>query len=252
MIPWPASDRTRTRRPLGARRPSAAPDDGRDGTRSCAGLPGPDLNLALARYRELAGAYDLLTEWAAPYREQAIDALELGRGELVVDVGCGTGLNFSAIEDRIGARGALVGVDACPAMLDHAAKRARQAGWDNVELVCAPAEDARLPCPGDAMLLCATHDVLRSPTGLGNMLGQLTAGAPVVAAGPKWAPWWLPGAAAINLAVWWINLPYVTTFEGFAHPWSHLHRFVEDLIVRQASSGTYYLASGRRPEPGPC
>lgn len=209
-----------------------------------AGGPGPDLDIALERYRNLAETYDRLTEWAAPYRKRAIEALGLTKGEVVVDVGCGTGLNFSALEGHIGAEGRVVGVDPCAAMLARAAERVHRANWDNVDLLCAAAEDARLPLQADAVLFCATHDVLRSRDGLANLLGQAATGALVVAAGPKWAPWWEP-FAALNVWLWWANAPYVTSFEGFDCPWSHLSRLVSDLKVEQDLLGVYYLAQGR-------
>ena len=57
------------------------------------------------RYDLTANAYYLLgfREWA--YRKRAIEALGLERGDTVVEIGCGTGLNFGLIEQRIGPQG---------------------------------------------------------------------------------------------------------------------------------------------------
>ena len=54
-----------------------------------------------------------------------VDALPLRRGDTVIDAGCGTGLCFDALQERIGPEGTLVGVDAAPEMLD-ARRRARR------------------------------------------------------------------------------------------------------------------------------
>src|SRR6266481_4849461 len=57
--------------------------------------------------------------WA--YRRRAIAALQLGRGATVVEIGCGTGLNFGLVQQRIGPTGRLFGVDLCADMLDKRA-----------------------------------------------------------------------------------------------------------------------------------
>lgn len=199
---------------------------------------------ALRRYSSLATAYDGLTAWAASYRWRAVEELGLRSGQTVLDVGCGTGLSFRPIEDRIGSDGLLVGVDVCPAMLVRARARADRAGWHNVELLCAPVERATIPAPPDGVLFCAVHDILRSPRALEALLRQVPEGSRVVAAGAKWVPWWVPAAPAIN---WWVrvtNRPYVGTFEGFDRPWSHLAGFLSSLTVHELAFGSFYLASG--------
>ena len=212
-------------------------------------LPGgaPDPLLALERYRTLASAYDLATGTGGSYRRQTVEALAPLPGETVLEVGCGTGLNFGDIEQRIGPAGRLVGVDPSPEMLDHARERVKEHGWENVVLVQARAEEARLPVPADAALLCGVHDVMRSRPALANVLRQLREGARIVAGGPKWTPWWQPGAGALNLSTWAMNREYITTFEGFDRPWSHLVALVPDLQVEPVSLGAGYIARGTRP-----
>ncbi|UCH22886.1 MAG: methyltransferase domain-containing protein [Deltaproteobacteria bacterium] len=69
------------------------------------------------------------------YRLRTIKHLHLKRGDCVVELGCGTGLNFSPIVKQIGPEGRLIGVDLSPKMLAHAQKRAERAGWKNIEFV---------------------------------------------------------------------------------------------------------------------
>jgi len=80
----------------------------------------------------------------------------------VLDIGCGTGLCFPLLQERIGPEGRIVGVDPAPDMLGLAAARVADKGWRNVTLIEAAAEDAELP-QADHALLCAVHDVLQSP-----------------------------------------------------------------------------------------
>jgi ubiquinone/menaquinone biosynthesis C-methylase UbiE len=210
----------------------------------------PSAALARERYRGQAGRYDIATAAGGPYRHDAVRRLRPRAGEVVLDVGCGTGLNFAEIEQGIGPEGRLVGIDCSPEMLARARERSARCGWDNVTLIEAPAEAAEAPLQADAALLCGTHDILRSPVALRNILRQLKPGARIVAGGPKWAQPWQPGAPLLNLYTWQLNRSYVTTFEGFDRPWSHLAGAVPDLAVEEVFFGGGYIAAGRRPRRG--
>ena len=83
----------------------------------------PDASAALAQYRRRADRYDLELAAFEPLRIQAIDALQLHEGDTVLDVGCGTGLSFALLRERIGAQGWIVGIEQSPQMLDQARRR---------------------------------------------------------------------------------------------------------------------------------
>lgn len=209
-----------------ARRPSEDP-----------GSP-PDRQAALRQYRAHAEGYDRQTDWATPDRTRAVDLLELQPGHVVLDAGCGTGLCFDAVLDRVGPSGRIIGVEQSEEMLGRAQERVAAAGWDNVELVLGAVEEAGIPGDVDAVLFCFTHDVLRSPKALANVLGHLRRGGRVAAVGPMWAPWWAP---AMNMAIWYVASEYVTTFEGFSAPWSHLAGLVPGLAVEpQGLAGVFF------------
>jgi acyl dehydratase/ubiquinone/menaquinone biosynthesis C-methylase UbiE len=198
-------------------------------------------------YRRLAGSYDLTTAWLEPYRHRAVSHLRLQPGDVVMDVGCGTGMSFEPIQAAIGPSGRLVGIEPSPEMLAAARVRVEAAGWENVTLLEASAEEATVPGPVDAVLFAFTHDVLRSPEALANVLGQLRPGGRLAAAGPKWTAF----APQLNPLVWQVASHYVTTFEGFRRPWAELERAVPDLWVEEAYFGCVYLAWGGLPEwPG--
>ncbi len=93
-------------------------------------------------YRKYAKNYDfavklyrLLGLDIDKFRKMAIDALELSKGDTVVELGCGTGLNFARVLEKIGPQGKLIGVDITDEMLLYAKKRMAENGWKNVELV---------------------------------------------------------------------------------------------------------------------
>lgn len=200
-----------------------------------------------AAYGRDAGSYDARTASYHRYRRDTVDLLPVRRGDVVLDVGCGTGLCFGLLRDKVGSTGRVVGIDGSASMVGLAAERVSSHDWDNVTLLHAPAQDVRIPVAADAALLCATHDILQSRPALENVFGHLRPGAWVAASGGKWAP---TGKVAINLWLLAIHEPFVASFDGFARPWSLLQSFVEDLRIVDVAFGGGYLAVGRvSPRP---
>jgi demethylmenaquinone methyltransferase/2-methoxy-6-polyprenyl-1,4-benzoquinol methylase len=69
------------------------------------------------------------------YRTRAIEKLSLQRGNSVIELGCGTGLNFPFLMEKIGPEGRLIGIDLTRGMLDIARLKVERSGWKNVELI---------------------------------------------------------------------------------------------------------------------
>jgi SAM-dependent methyltransferase len=212
------------------------------------GLAGaPNRQRSLERYGAMAKTYDVRTVGGDYYRRKAVARLAPLPGEVIIDVGCGTGLNFAAIQKAIGPSGTLIGIELNPSMLDQARARVDAQGWGNVELVQADVSEADIPAIADGALMCAVHDVMRSPAALANVVHHLRPRARIVAGGPKWAPWQAPGALFVNLRTWRMNRDCVTTFEGFSRPWSHLQLLMDNVVVDEFFGGGGYIASGIRP-----
>lgn len=201
----------------------------------------------LAAYRHHSRSYDLATDLFGGLRRQAVERLALEPGEVVLDVGCGTGLCFSYLEDGVGPKGRVVGIDQSPEMLERASERAEANRWDNVTLIGSSVEEAEFSVLADAALFCATHDILGCPQALENVVRHLRPGGRVVATGAKWAPPWM---VPVNLAVFFWNAPYVSSFQGFDRPWRHLIRLVDGLSVETVGLGAGYLLRATVPEPG--
>ena len=69
------------------------------------------------------------------YRQEAIQRLDLKPGARVLDLGCGTGLNFRYMEERIGNQGFILGIDESFGMLREAKKCIKRNKWNNIKLI---------------------------------------------------------------------------------------------------------------------
>jgi demethylmenaquinone methyltransferase/2-methoxy-6-polyprenyl-1,4-benzoquinol methylase len=98
----------------------------------------------------------------------------------VIDVACGTGLNFPLIEEVIGPDGRIVGVDLTDAMLARAQHRTETNGWSNISLVQADAADFDFPTEVDAIL--STYALTQVP-GCAEVIAH---GAAALSAGGRW------------------------------------------------------------------
>jgi arsenite methyltransferase len=75
----------------------------------------------------------------------------LGAGEVVVDLGCGGGLDVLLAARKVGPTGRAIGIDMTTEMIERARRNAEQAGAANVELHLArlesmPLDDASVDC----------------------------------------------------------------------------------------------------------
>jgi ubiquinone/menaquinone biosynthesis C-methylase UbiE len=195
-------------------------------------------------YRKKAKHYDLTSRlYPAPgypqraQRVLAIQALGLRTGDSVVDVACGTGLNFSLIQEAIGPGGQIIGVDLTDAMLAQAHDRVQANGWSNVSLVQADVAEFDFPSEVDAIL--STYALSQVP----ECAEVIAHGAAALSAGGRWAvldlkvpdntPRWLTqlGVAMVRpfagIAEWTMRRPWeairVAMHEELAAPsWTEL------------------------------
>jgi demethylmenaquinone methyltransferase/2-methoxy-6-polyprenyl-1,4-benzoquinol methylase len=96
------------------------------------------------------------------YRRGALAALNARPGDTVVDVGCGPGVNFAPLRERVGPTGRVVGVDYARGMVERARRRVAREGWSNVHVVRGDAGGLPL-APGSVDRAYATLSLSAMP-----------------------------------------------------------------------------------------
>ena len=203
-------------------------------------------------YRKRAKRYDFTAqlyylmgfrEWA--YREKAVTALALKRGDTVVDIGCGTGLNFNLLQNEVGREGKIVGVDLTDAMLSRAQERVRRNGWSNVELVQSDA--ATFPFPQRVDGIISTFAL----THVAEYEKVIRAGSEALRPGGRFVilDFKLPSNWMLRLAPFLLLTvrPFGVTMDlSDRHPWEALKKYFADVAVHQLYGGIAYIAAGSK------
>jgi ubiquinone/menaquinone biosynthesis C-methylase UbiE len=205
-------------------------------------------------YRKKARHYDITSRLypvpGYPQRAQrlrAVQALGLRPGDSVVDIACGTGLNFSLIERAIGPGGRIVGVDLTDAMLDQARHRIATNDFRNISLVQADAAAFDFPTEVDAIV--STYALSHVP----ECADVIAHGAAALSAGGRWvvldlkapdkAPRWL---AQLGIA---LARPFGSIDEWVVRrPWEAVRAAMQDELAdlswTELFFGTAFLAAG--------
>lgn len=200
-------------------------------------------------YRKRARYYDFTAnlyyligfrEWA--FRKRAVKALALKPGDTVVEIGCGTGLNFSLLQKSVGPGGKIIGVDLTDAMLAQAQQRVEENGWQNVELVQSDAAEFEFPKEVNGVissfaitLVPAYEQVIRSAAQNIKTGGRIA----ILDIKKPGLPLWL-----IKLGVL-ITKPFGVALDlTDRHPWEAVEKFFDPVLFDQYYFGFVYLSVG--------
>ena len=210
-------------------------------------------------YRRKAKHYDITSRLypvpGYPERAQrfrAVQELGLRAGDSVIDIACGTGLNFPLIEEAIGPDGRIVGVDLTDGMLAQAQDRIAKNGWRNISLVQADATEFDFPAGVNAIL--STY-ALTQVTGCAEVIAN---GAAALSGGGRWVvldvkvpektPRWLVqlGTALVR--------PFASIDDwNMRRPWEAIRAAMQEELAELSWTelffGTAFLAAGSR-DPG--
>ena len=201
-------------------------------------------------YRYHAYIYDK-TRWMILHgRRRAAERLGLRRDSSVLEVGCGTGLNFRYVLEHLDPqRGRLVGLDFSQDMLARAqhrvaaraAKRADGLGWQNVELLQADATQMQLGRKFDAILFAYSLTMIPDWEAALRRAGEhLAPGGRVVVLDFSTFGGWGPLAPVMR---WWLRSNHVETTRPYV---AGLRRVFPALEVSERLGGYNFTAVGRR------
>lgn len=180
------------------------------------------------------------------YRRLAVEALSAQPGDTIVEIGCGTGMNFPLLEERIGAEGRIIGVDLSNAMLERAAKRIRSAGWKNVDLIHSSAARYSFPERVDGVI--ATGVLTYEP----DYDKVIEMGAEALGAGKRWVVFdykvptgWFRRFVPLFV---WIFRPFGISKALFERtPWDSIRRHLKNTRIQEFYFGLLFIASGEAP-----
>ena len=192
-----------------------------------------------------ANLYYLLGIREFAYRKIAVEALKLENGDTVVEIGCGTGLNFRLLRDCVGWEGKIIGVDLTAEMLSAAGRRVERNKWTNIELVQCDAGAYAFPEHVDgvistfAITLVEEYDniIKRGAAALspGKRLVVLDFKMP-----DNW-PMWLVKFFVI------LTRPFAVTLDlTVRHPWESIERYLDLNELKRFYFGGIYLAAGEK------
>lgn len=165
-------------------------------------------------YRFHAYIYDF-TRWTILHgRRRAAAKLGLRPDSRVLEIGCGTGLNFRYVLEHLDPQaGKLTGLDFSPHMLRKAEKRVARHGWSNVELLHADATKMNLSDRFDGILFAYSIALIPDwPAALARAYEHLVPGGHLVVLEfsrfDKWGP-----VGAVARA--WLRHNHVETLQPY-------------------------------------
>ena len=91
-------------------------------------------------------------------RTQIVGALGIKPGQVVADVGAGTGLFVRYLSDAVGKEGRVIAVEISPVFVKHINQRVAKAGIENVKAQLGGTKDVKLGASSvDLIFLCDTY-----------------------------------------------------------------------------------------------
>jgi demethylmenaquinone methyltransferase/2-methoxy-6-polyprenyl-1,4-benzoquinol methylase len=203
---------------------------------------------AVNAYRRRASSYDFsvrlfdIFAWfgfnISGWRKEAISKLNLKSGDTVIDIGCGTGLNFPLLYQTVGREGKIIGVDVSREMLAEAQKRVLANQWDNVQLVCIDAAQFDYPENIDAVLSTfAMILVPDSDTVVYKVSESLSPKGRFVVLDMSW-PRYFP--------LWWRHILFFLRSYGVTQdilkrrPWELVHKAMEENLTGVTRKGYWF------------
>jgi len=209
-------------------------------------------NQIIQLYRKRAINYD----WSAnlyyligfrefKYRKLAIQQLQLHPGDTVVEIGCGTGLNFPLLAGAVGSEGRVIGVDLTDKMLAMARARVTKNNLTNVELVHMDATEYSFPDRVNGIISTFAITLIPGYEEIVRRGAEALApqGRMVIAdlrKPDRWPMW------VVNFMVW-ITRPFGTSLDITRRkPWEAMQTYLANTSFTKLYGGFTYISAGEK------
>ncbi|AKB79492.1 arsenite S-adenosylmethyltransferase [Methanosarcina horonobensis HB-1 = JCM 15518] len=201
-------------------------------------------------YRKRAKNYDLTANLyyligfrLHHYRVLTIDSLDIKKGDTVLELGCGTGLNFPLLQQKIGKEGKIIGVDITDKMLEKAKERVKKNDWKNVEFFHDDVAQYNIPEGVDAVF--STFALTLSPDYdkvIKNCSESLRKGGRIAILDFKMPNNYMRFLAPLMILV---TRPFGVRKElQYRHLWESVERYFQKSSLREMYGGFVYLSVG--------
>jgi ubiquinone/menaquinone biosynthesis C-methylase UbiE len=189
--------------------------------------------------------FDRLFFLPGDLRRKAVARLGLSRGDSVLDIGCGTGVNFLYLRDAVGPAGRIYGVDISPGMLRKAKARRDAHHWHNIELRECDVAEYTPPAPLDGVLFSLSYNTMPHHRAvLRHAWQQLRPGGRLVIMDAKLPPGW-GGRLILPFTLWLMKRTMLGN--PLIHPWEELAEIVDRFEMRECLFSSYYICSATKP-----
>ncbi|KAI9130069.1 class I SAM-dependent methyltransferase [Acaryochloris sp. CCMEE 5410] len=216
----------------------------------------PEKDNIAKTYQKLAKYYDFLGErllgWIfSPFgffncRKLAIASLQLHPGDTVIDLCCGTGLNFPLLEELIGPEGKIIGVDLTAGMLAQARQRVETNHWQNINLIQSDVADYSFPDKVDGIL--STWAITLVP----EYEQVILKGCEALSPGKKLCILdFKKPDSGLSLFAPFLSYLFIRPFGGNLkmaerHPWETIQKYLTKTIFVDLMMGFAYFAEGEK------
>ncbi|MDQ7826303.1 MAG: methyltransferase domain-containing protein [Candidatus Eremiobacteraeota bacterium] len=177
------------------------------------------------------------------YRAEAVSRLNLKKGDRVLDLGCGTGLNFGLIHAKVGENGLIVGIDSSLGMLRKAREAAKKCSMGNAHLIAGDVSEVVMPRRFfDAIV--ATYLFSTIPDyqqALEHFLGSLKQGGTFVLADDILPAGWFAGP--LIMGPWLLRHGWVNYSRQIIR---YLRKAGGEVKVTWHHGGLIYIVSGKK------
>jgi len=202
----------------------------------------PDQLAISQRYDRLAGLipfFERLFFVPRGLRKKAVERLALRPGDRVLEIGCGTGLNFPYLYEAVGPSGSIHGVDLSAGMLSKANLLRERHGWMNVNLVHADAAEFRSLEQLDGVFFSLSYNTIpHHQQVLQHVWSQLRPGGRLVIMDAKVPPG-RGGQLILPFSLWLMKRTMLGN--PYIWPWENLKQIAGEIQMEEFLFRSYYI-----------